>query len=65
MKKLSFIAAAILIFGFFSQTPLSADESDVQSKLKLISEKQDRILAELDEIKAELKIVKVRTTLNG
>ena len=66
MKK----SALALILGFsllavFSSGIAFADETEIMEKLKTISDKQDQILAQLESIKTELNIVKVRATING
>ena len=63
MKKL----IVIVLVGILTQVPVWADDisSDVVVKINAILEKQDKILKELAEIKSELNVVKVRTTLNG
>ena len=56
------------MFGIFTSAALFADETaslEVISKLNAISDKQDRILAELAAIRSELNVVKIRATLNG
>ena len=59
-----------LILGFsllaiFSSGVAFAGETEIIEKLKTISDKQDQILAQLENIKTELNIVKVRATING
>ena len=66
MKK----SVLALILGFsllavFSSGIAFADETEIMEKLKTISDKQDQILAQLESIKTELNIVKVRATING
>lgn len=56
------------LFGLFSLTALphaKADDSAVASKLDQLQSNQAQILKELDEIKAELEIVKVRVSLRN
>ena len=65
MKKWTWILFGFLLFAVLTPSALFADESEVLAKLKTISDKQDTILAQLEAIKAELNIVKVRTSLNG
>lgn len=72
MKKWGWIFLGFLLFTvsappplFAQETASSAELSDIISKLNKISDKQDKILAELEAIKSELNIVKIRTTLNS
>lgn len=66
MKKmtLSLMLLVAAVFAFWIGS-LFADEGESnKAELKEISEKQDRILQLLDEIKSELQVVKIRAT-NG
>ena len=68
MKKIILGVFGLFLMGVFSQNPAFAEDTvtpEMVYKLNSISEKQDKILAELENIKTELKIVKIRTTLNG
>ena len=63
MKKFRFIFIFTVMVATFSASNIFAEEinsSDVMSKMREISEKQDRILAELETIKSELNVVKIR-----
>ena len=64
MKKLSMALAALAVVFSFALAPVHADEDSESMKttLKEISEKQDRILAELESLKTELNIVKIRVS---
>lgn len=59
-------AIFILLAFIFSHQALFADgaemSSGVSGKLDQVIQAQDKILAKLDEIKAELEVVKVRAT---
>ena len=59
--SLVLLLAAILAFWIGS---IFADDEEVgnAAALRSISEKQNRILQELDEIKSELQIVKIRVS---
>ena len=65
MNKWVWIILGFSAFGIFAQTSVYADEAEILAKLNAISDKQDKILAELESVKSELNVVKVRTTLNG
>jgi hypothetical protein len=68
MKKWVRVFCGISLFVAMTQGMLHADEAlsqEVMAKLKSIDEKQDKILSELESIKSELNVVKIRTTLNG
>ena len=65
MNKWIGCVLGLLMLGIFSSNVVWADEGEVLAALKTISGKQDQILADLENIKTELNIVKVRTTLNG
>ena len=62
-----FISIFILTGIFFvTIQPLArADEATVLSELEKLKNGQTQILQELDEIKAELQVVKVRASLKG
>lgn len=63
MKKLAVILAFVSVTAGVSVSDLLAEDAGsahVMYKMKEISEKQDRILAELEAIKTELNIVKIR-----
>ena len=74
MKKiflilLVFLLAAVAIIGQTSwaqQENVISDENAaiILNKLKEISKDQAQILKDISEIKEELKIIKMRTTLN-
>lgn len=57
MKKIAF---ALLLATFLSISTAFANESSDQ--LDKVLENQSQILAKLDEIKSELRIVKIRAT---
>ena len=68
MNKLTVCMLGLFLLGGVFLGPLFAEEvnvSELTSQLKAISDKQDQIITTLAEIKNELNIVKVRTTLNG
>ena len=63
MKKFTIVLAFISIIAGISISNLLAEDASsahIMHKMKEISEKQDRILAELEAIKTELNIVKIR-----
>ena len=56
-----FVACAMVF-----SAPASADTQDkVLARLDVIEQKEDQILKQLDQMMAELKIVKVRATLKA
>jgi hypothetical protein len=67
MKKSSiFWAGALLVlFLLVPAGKLRADESEVMARLDQLTKNQEKILQSLEEIKSELNIVKIRTTLKG
>ena len=66
MKIMGLLAIFALVLSFVSPV-LAEDGAPAASgrELRAISEKQDKILAVLEEIKTELAIVKVRATNRG
>jgi len=64
MKKLiTILSVCALVLG--TTAPLRADETssaEVLKKLDEISESQRQILDSLEQMKAELQVIKVRTT---
>jgi len=64
VKKILLYAALICVPIFAVMAPaISADSDLIESKLETIVKNQEKILAEIAEIKAELKVIKVRATL--
>ena len=53
---------ALSLLAMSLALPVRADE-DVSARLRTIEAKQDEILQRIAELKAEIDIVKVRTTL--
>ena len=65
MKKISLILGILFLSALSSAQALYADDAlsaDTLSVLKRVSEKQDRILQALEELKSELQIVKIRVS---
>lgn len=62
MKKFAWILLIAAVSVPFAPQALFADGAAVESKLQEISKKQDRILAELEALKSELNIVKIRVS---
>jgi len=62
MKKLIFTGLFVCAMVFASQTAAFADEAALSSKLDQVLKNQEQILNELQTIKSELAIVKVRAT---
>ena len=65
MRKFIWVAVMAAIAAFVPMRGVLADEGAPASSdktLKEISEKQDRILATLGEIQAELNVVKIRVS---
>ncbi len=63
MKKISVLFLVISAMASLEICPAFAeDEGWSSSQLRAIEKKQDRILQELEELKTELKIVKIRVT---
>lgn len=66
MKKIMTVLALFALVTVSSPKTASADGSDaVMAQLSKIEEKQAEILQKLDEVMAELQIVKVRATLRS
>ncbi|HTL70546.1 MAG TPA: hypothetical protein VL404_04555 [Candidatus Eisenbacteria bacterium] len=68
MKKLVFTAVFAALAAAFTYNLLFAEDavgSTVLEKMQQVLDKQDQILARLDALQEELRIVKVRTTLNS
>jgi len=66
MKRLMLIF--ILVFGTFILTELPAahaDETTLLSKLDQLEKNQEQILKELDDLKSELQVVKIRVSLRN
>ena len=54
-----------VLCGILSTSPLRADEpSKTLARLAEIEKKEDQILQKLDDIKSQLNVVKIRTSLN-
>ena len=64
MRKILSVVAFFTIVTFFSPQTVSAD-SETMARLARIEQKQSEILQKLDELMAELQIVKVRATLRS
>ncbi len=66
MKKILFLFSFMTAAAFFSTPILLADDTtsggSTYYTTREISEKQDKILQALDEIKAELNIIKIRVS---
>ena len=65
MKKISLILGILFLAALSSTQAVYADDAlsaDTLSVLKRVSEKQDRILQALEELKSELQIVKIRVS---
>ena len=64
-KSISYVlaAAALVAFGAFAPVVHGADEEASDPRIDKIIETQEKILATLEEIQAELKIIKVRATM--
>jgi hypothetical protein len=63
MKKIGLFLSVLAIAVFFSASNVLADEGtsgESAKMLKEISEKQDRILQALEEMKSELNVIKIR-----
>ena len=66
MKKILSVMVIFMLFSVFWSKPLHAEGSDaVMAKLSQIEQGQAEILKKLDEMMAELQIVKVRATLRS
>ena len=64
MKRCLLLFVMMLSWMSFSPALLFAEETVSGQKLEQILENQKKILAKLDEIKAEVQIVKVRASNN-
>ncbi len=76
MKKLFVIQALLFCLAFLGAVTVFADEvesptpaspsvsEEVSSKLREVLETQQQILKELEEIKSEMKVLKVRISQN-
>jgi hypothetical protein len=65
MKKIARVLLLVMALMPLASPALFADEAEmagVGEKLKEIIEKQDQILAELETLKSELDIVKIRVS---
>ena len=63
MKKITWSVLLFVLLSADPRVPAFAEEVS-QATIKEISEKQDRILQMLDEIKSELNVVKIRASNN-
>ncbi len=61
MKKIAAFLLAFALIAPISLRPAFADD-ETMARLKVIEEKQDRLLQEMAELKAEMQIVKVRVS---
>ncbi len=64
MKKILSAVVFFAVITFFSPRTVLAD-SETMARLARIEQKQSEILQKLDELMAELQIVKVRATLRS
>ena len=65
MKRFLCVLSLLGLF-FIMALPLAhADDAALDSKLDQLQKNQEQILKELDEIKAELQIVKIRASLKS
>lgn len=62
MKKIFALVLTVGALAGLVLIPAHADESEILSKMNTLEEQQEKILQTLDEIKAELNVVKVRVT---
>jgi len=60
MKKIGFLLSVLAIVILFSAPNALAEEAVSGGMMRKISEKQDRILEALEEIKSELNVIKIR-----
>ena len=64
MRKIAWSVLFFALLSFCPPVPAFAEEVS-SATLKEISEKQDRILQALEEIRSELNIVKIRVSSNN
>ena len=65
MKRILFVLSLLGVIFLTTLPSVRADEAELVSKLDKLKENQEQILKELDEIKAELQIVKIRASLKS
>ncbi len=65
MRRFLFIFSLLGAILLATLPSVRADEAVLVSKLDKLEEKQEQILKELAEIKAELQVVKIRATLKN
>ncbi len=62
MKKFAALFLVLSVLMPLSMPPAFASDEELAIQLKKIEDKQDQILREMAELKAELQIVKVRVS---
>ena len=62
MKKLAAVFLVLSALAPFSFRSALADDDTVLDRLKSIEEKQDRILQDMEALKSEVQIVKIRVS---
>ena len=62
MKKISILFLVLSVLVPMGMRPAFAENEEIIAQLKTIERKQDRILQELEELRSELNIVKIRIT---
>lgn len=68
MKKIFayFVLVALVLAGFaiFNCDRLKAEDAELTAKLQEIADNQQKILAEMQAVRQELNIIKIRITQN-
>ena len=62
MKKKMSIFLVLAALTSFGGSPSFASDAEVAARLQAIENKQNKILADLETLKSELQIVKIRIT---
>ena len=65
MKRYTLVLVLLSILSLTFLPVVRADEATVLSELDKVEKTQAQILQQLDEIKAELQIVKIRASLKS
>ena len=62
MKKMTAMFLLLMAVAPLGMRPAFASDDEVSARLKAIEEKQDQILADLEALKSEVQVVKIRVT---
>ena len=62
MKKIAAVFFVLSLFSSLGVRAVFADDAMIASQLDAIEKKQDKILTDLEALKSELQIIKIRVS---